>query len=136
MKTEFDRDLSILDSLVSESSFVTNPLVSLNNAASLGIGSKVLLTSSSTASSIISYGIFGLSDPKTELAASFFIGFGGFLSFLLIIALFRYLHIVIHSFRRRSNHSGNRFVVRSSENLTDIYVTKEFANSIQHPYEV
>ncbi|KAL7066328.1 hypothetical protein ACR3K2_32310 [Cryptosporidium serpentis] len=136
MKTEFDRDLSILDSLVSESSFATNFLVSLNNAASIGIGSKVLLTSSSTANSVISYGIFGLSNPKAALAASFFIGFGGFLSFLLIIALFRYLYIVIHSFRYRSNHSGNRFIVRSSENITNIYVTKEFANSMQQPYEV
>lgn len=75
------------------------------------------------------YGLFGIADAKASLAASYFIGLGSFIGFILIVALIRGIYLASKRRNNRSNYSNpnsQRFVVRSSDDIPNNYGSDKF----------
>lgn len=121
MKTAFQGDLSLVNNYYDgpprQSSMLT---ASEPEVSGFNFGSFFKITSILTTSSGFDYGLFGIADAKASLAASYFIGLGSFIGFILIVASIRAIYLASKNRNNRSdytNPNSQRFVVRSSDDI-------------------
>ncbi|KAH8740359.1 hypothetical protein FG386_002871 [Cryptosporidium ryanae] len=105
MKTAFYGEYKLqdnyLDVLSGQSSTLANDVVFEGSGISL---SEIFeIVSSVTVSTGLSHSLFGISDAKTALTVSYFIGLGSFIGFIILIALFRGIYLLIRNKRRNRN---------------------------------
>ncbi|KAJ1609001.1 hypothetical protein OJ253_1725 [Cryptosporidium canis] len=130
MKTAFKEELSLMNNYYDGPPQQSPRLMASESEVSGFSMDSIFKVTSVLSGSDFDYGLFGIADARASLATSYFIGFGSFIGFILVIALIRGIYLASKRRRDRSeytNPNSERFIVRSSDDVvSNNYGSEEF----------